>query len=239
MKRTGGWFIALEGGEGAGKSTQAENLLKRLLEIGVPAISVHEPGTTPLGLHLRTYLKGKQRIDTGAELLLFGASRSQLMTEVIQPNLKRGISVIADRFAASSIAYQGHGRGIAVDRVQAINDFATGGVYPDLNILLDLPPEAGLARTRGETQLQENTADNRRFEDQPMEFHRRVRQGFLLQVSAELERWTMIDARMEPEQVHEAIWEKVRDMMGIKPRRSWEIKPGRKTISKEGEQSSS
>ena len=147
--RSGGWFIALEGGEGTGKSTQAETLLKRLLEGGVPAISVHEPGTTPLGLHLRTYLKGKQRIDAGAELLLFGASRSQLMTEVIQPNLKRGIFVIADRFAASSIAYQGHGRGIAVDRVQAINDFATGGAYPDLNILLDLPPEAGLARSRG------------------------------------------------------------------------------------------
>ena len=150
MKRSEGWFMALEGGEGAGKSTQVEILLKRLLESGVPAISVHEPGTTPLGLHLRTYLKGKQRIDAGAELLLFGASRAQLMTEVIQPSLKRGISVLADRFAASSIAYQGHGRGIAVDRVQAINDFATGGVYADLNILLDLPPEAGLARTRGE-----------------------------------------------------------------------------------------
>ena len=213
MKRSKGWFIALEGGEGAGKSTQVETLLKRLLKGGIPAISVHEPGTTPLGLHLRTYLKEKQRIDTGAELLLFGASRSQLMTEVIQPNLKRGISVIADRFAASSIAYQGHGRGIAVDRVQAINDFATGGAYPDLNILLDLPPEAGLARSRGGTQLQEDAADNRRFEDQPMEFHRRVRQGFLLQAGAEPERWTVIDARMKPERIHEAIWEKVRDVM--------------------------
>ena len=214
MKKNGGWFIALEGGEGAGKSTQAEILLKRLLESGVPAISVHEPGTTPLGLHLRTYLKGKQRIDTGAELLLFGASRAQLMTEVIQPNLKMGISVIADRFAASSIAYQGHGRGIAMDRVRTINDYATGGVYPDLNILLDLPPEAGLARTRGDADLQENAADNRRFEDQPMEFHRRVRQGFLLQAGAEPERWTVIDARMKPERVQEAIWKKVREVMG-------------------------
>ncbi len=205
MKKSEGWFIALEGGEGAGKSTQAETLLKRLLESGIPAISVHEPGTTPLGLHLRTYLKGKQRIDAGAELLLFGASRAQLMTEVIQPNLKLGISVIADRFAASSIAYQGHGRGIAVDRVRTINDYATGGVYPDLNILLDLPPEAGLARTGGGTRLQEEVVDNRRFEDQPMEFHRRVRQGFLLQAGAEPERWTVIDARMKPERVNEAI----------------------------------
>ena len=219
MKRSKGWFIALEGGEGAGNSTQMETLLKRLLKGGIPAISVHEPGTTPLGLHLRTYLKEKQRIDTGAELLLFGASRSQLMTEVIQPNLKRGISVIADRFAASSIAYQGHGRGIAVDRVQAINDFATGGVYPDLNILLDLPPEAGLARTMGETALQEGAADNRRFEDLPMEFHQRVRQAFLAQAEAEPERWTVIDAEMSPDQVHEAIWEKIREMIGVKPGR--------------------
>ena len=213
MKRSEGWFIALEGGEGAGKSTQAEALLKRLLESGVPAISVHEPGTTPLGLHLRTYLKGKQRIDAGAELLLFGASRAQLMTEVIQPNLKLGTSVIADRFAASSIAYQGHGRGIALDRVRAVNDYATGGTYPDLNILLDLPPEAGLARTKGETEPPEDAADNRRFEDQPMEFHRRVRQGFLVQAGAEPERWTVIDAKMTPERVHEAVWEKVWETM--------------------------
>ena len=217
MKKNRSWFIALEGGEGAGKSTQAELLVKLLVASGIPAISVHEPGTTPLGLHLRTYLKGMQRIDAEAELLLFCASRAQLMTEVIQPNLKRGISVIADRFAASSIAYQGHGRSIAVDRIRTINDFATGGMYPDLNILLDLPPEAGLARTKRETGLQEGAADNRRFEDQPMEFHQRVRQGFLLQAGAEPERWTMIDARMEQEQVREAIWEKVMEMMEIKP----------------------
>ena len=142
-------FIALEGGEGAGKSTQAQLLVTRLQQEGRHAILVHEPGTTPLGQHLREYLKSKQKISPEAELLLFEASRAQLMAEVIQPSLSHGISVIADRFAASSIAYQGYGRRIGGKKVRQFNDFATGGLYPDLNILLNLPPSAGLERTSG------------------------------------------------------------------------------------------
>ena len=133
-------FIALEGGEGAGKSTQAQLLVTRLQREGRHATLVHEPGTTPLGQHLREYLKSKQKIAPEAELLLFEASRAELMAEVIQPSLDHGISVIADRFAASSIAYQGYGRRIGGKKVRQFNDFATGGLYPDLNILLNLPP---------------------------------------------------------------------------------------------------
>ena len=215
-------FIALEGGEGAGKSTQAQLLLTRLQQEGRHATLVHEPGTTPLGQHLREYLKSKQKIATEAELLLFEASRAQLMAEVIQPSLSQGISVIADRFAASSIAYQGYGRRIGEKKVRQLNDFATGGLYPDLNILLDLPPSAGLGRTRGpqlalgyerQKNLRQDTEETRRFEDLPESFHRRAREGYLAQAAEDPERWTMIDGTMPMNQIHEAIWEKILEIM--------------------------
>ena len=215
-------FVALEGGEGAGKSTQAQLLVTRLQQEGRPALLVHEPGTTPLGQHLGEYLKSKQKIAPHAELLLFEASRAQLMAEVVQPSLDQGISVIADRFAASSIAYQGYGRRIGEKKVRELNDFATGGLYPDLNILLNLPPSAGLERTRGpqltlgyeqQENLRQDTEGPRRFEDLPDGFHQRVREGYLTQVAQDPEQWTMIDGTMPLDQIHEAIWEKILRMM--------------------------
>ena len=220
-------FTALEGGEGAGKSTQAQLLVTRLHREGRHATLVHEPGTTALGQHLREYLKSKQKIAPEAELLLFEASRAQLMAEVIQPSLDHGISVIADRFAASSIAYQGYGRRIGGNKVRKFNDFATGGLYPDLNILLDLPPSAGLGRTSGpqlalgyeqqEPPRQElprqDTEETRRFEDLPEGFHQRVREGYLAQATEDPEGWTMIDGTMSLDRVHEAIWEKVLEII--------------------------
>ena len=215
-------FIALEGGEGAGKSTQAQLLVTRIQQEGRHATLVHEPGTTPLGQHLREYLKSKQKIAPEAELLLFEASRAQLMAEVIQPSLSHGISVIADRFAASSIAYQGYGRRIGGKKVRQFNDFATGGLYPDLNILLNLPPSAGLERTSGpqlalgyeqQENLRQDTEGTRRFEELPDGFHQRVREGYLAQVAEDPERWTMIDGTMPLDQIHEAIWEKILEIM--------------------------
>ena len=130
-------FIALEGGEGAGKSTQARILTDRLQANGIPTIQIHEPGTTSLGLHLRAFLKGNHPINPEAEMLLFGASRAQLVDEIIQPKLEQGVTVIADRFEASGVAYQGHGRRMLLADVEMINAFATKGIHPDLNILLD------------------------------------------------------------------------------------------------------
>ena len=210
-----GQFIALEGGEGAGKSTQARMLLERLHREGRHAVLVHEPGATALGNHLREYLKSKQRIDPWAELLLFEASRAQLVAEIIRPGLESGITVVSDRFAASSIAYQGYGRRIGERDVRTLNDLATRGLHPDLNVLLDIEPGEGLGRTRpaqlvlGESEEKErrqDTDDTRRFEDQPMRFHQRVRQGYLAQVKADPGRWAVIDAAQSPEAVHEAIW---------------------------------
>ena len=174
-------FIALEGGEGAGKSTQARILTDRLQANGIPTIQIHEPGTTSLGLHLRAFLKGNHPINPEAEMLLFGASRAQLVDEIIQPKLEQGVTVIADRFEASGVAYQGHGRRMLLADVEMINAFATKGIHPDLNILLILEPKIGLARTKRlqpdaetkpeETGIRQDPAGTRRFEEQPIDFH--------------------------------------------------------------------
>ena len=127
-------FVAFEGGDGAGKTTQARMLTARLPEEGRTTILVREPGATPLGDHLREYLKSNRRISPRAELLLFEAARAQLVEEVIKPSMEQGASVVSDRFAASSIAYQGYGREVSLERVRQINDFATQSLYPHLNI---------------------------------------------------------------------------------------------------------
>ena len=184
-----GLLIALEGGEGSGKTTQAEILRDHLLEENIPTVLVHEPGTTSLGQHLRSYLKSKQPITKEAELLLFESSRAQLVTQEIRPALGAGYTVISDRFSASSTAYQGHGRGIPLQQVGALNEFATGGLEPDLNILLDIEPGTGLRRATPQMSLptggqeepggRQEEEGQRRFEDQPQGFHRRVREGYL------------------------------------------------------------
>ena len=139
-------FVSFEGGEGAGKTTQAERLYKRLQEVHVPSILVHEPGSTSLGWELREILKGRDSLSFNAEILLFAAARAQLVTEVIKPSLQDGFSVIADRYMDSTIAYQGYGRKIKLEAVRTLNSVATGGLEPDLTILLDLTPEEGLSR---------------------------------------------------------------------------------------------
>ena len=212
-------FIALEGGEGAGKSTQARILTDRLQANGIPTIQIHEPGTTSLGLHLRAFLKGNHPINPEAEMLLFGASRAQLVDEIIRPKLEQGVTIVADRFEASSIAYQGYGWRMVLANVEMINAFATKGIHPDLNILLDLDPKIGLARTKRlqldtetepeETGIRRDPAGTRRFEEQPIDFHQRVRAGYLAQVRTKPERWAVIDGTMRLELVHEAIWDRV------------------------------
>ena len=214
-------FISFEGGEGAGKTTQSRLLCRKLREAGQRAALVHEPGSTPLGEYLRSYLKSSEPLTAEAELLLFEAARVELVTRTIAPELLAGRHVIADRFEASTVAYQGYGRGLDLEVVERLNLFAARGRAPDITFLLDFDPAEGLRRV-GSRQLSLTLASERnsfgqgeapetqpRFEEEALEFHRRVRQGFLDQASNNPARWTIIDASMSTEQVAAQVWDRI------------------------------
>ena len=226
-----GLFIAFEGGEGAGKTTQAGILRKKLTGLSIPCELFREPGGTAIGEYLRTYLKSHRPLAPEAELLLFEAARAQLIIEEIQPALAEGRTVIADRFAASTVSYQGHGRGIDLGVVTALNGFATQGIRPDIVILLDVPPVTGLSRSLGGIQLpfamdwsadiSPNNArkiDDRRFEDLDLLFHEKVRQGFKAQAEVNSKQWVVIDAELSVESVEQLVWESVKDRLDSIPR---------------------
>ena len=214
-------FVSFEGGEGSGKSTQTRLLHDKLWDAGMRATLVHEPGTTPLGEYLRTYLKSSQPLTSEAELLLFEAARAELVNQRIEPSLADGFQVIADRFEASTVAYQGYGRRLDPEVIAYLNQFATGGRTPDLTFLLDLEPSEGLRRV-GSPQLslglevgvqaalpREDVEGQRRFEEEALGFHRRVRRGFLELAGADEERWVIIDATMPEEKIACQVWERV------------------------------
>ena len=171
-----------------------------------------------MGLHLREFLKGDHPLLPETELLLFAAGRAQLVEEIILPSLKQGTTVVADRFEASMMAYQGLGRGLVLKSVEYVNYIATSGLRPDLNIFLDLDPRTGLTRTKQEQQgtgtpAKDGPRNSGRFEEQPIAFHRKVRAGYLAQVRAEPNRWAVIDGATGPDEVHEAVWEKVLEVI--------------------------
>ncbi len=201
-------FITFEGGEGCGKSVQARALYNSLSRMAIPALLTHEPGGTPLGQKITYWVKWAQHIQLSpqTELLLFNASRSELVSKVIQPALKKGIVVICDRYADSTIAYQSYGRGIDLQTVKTINEAATCGLAPDLTLLLDISPEEGLARKQDRK--------NDRFEMENITFHRRVRQGYLKLAASEPNRWLVIDASQSKEKVRDIIWQRVSRVLG-------------------------
>jgi len=204
-------FITFEGGEGSGKSVQAKALCRRLARMNIPAILTHEPGVTLLGRKITRWLKwGKDMgISPRAELMLFNASRAQMVEEVIKPGLQNGRVVICDRYADSTTAYQSYGRGLDPEMVEAVNESALQGIKPGLTILLDLPVEAGLARKKGEKRD--------RFEQEAIAFHRRVRQGYLAMAEAEPKRWLVVDAAQSREKIAAIIWHKVSQLLSGKP----------------------
>ena len=203
-----GLFITFEGGEGCGKSTQANALYRNLRRKNLPAVLTHEPGGTTLGEQIGKMLKRKtENIHPQTELFLFAASRAQLVADVIQPALKEGGIVICDRFSHSTTAYQGYGRELDLATVQMVNNLATQDVKPNIVIFLNLSPEEGLAR-RGKL------LD--RFELQELSFHRRVRQGYLKMAAEEPDRWLVIDATLPRKKISEIIWEKVNHLLAEK-----------------------
>ena len=192
-------FITFEGGEGCGKSVQAKALHNRLCQEGVPAILTYEPGGTPLGDEICRLLKWNEDLDITplAELLLFNASRSQLVDKVIKPNLEEGKVVICDRFADSTSVYQGYGRGLDMEAIRTINNTATQGLHPNLTILLDLPVEAGFTRKSHSRQD--------RFENEDTTFHERVRQGYLEIARLHPNRVKILNGQESVEDIHLAI----------------------------------
>ena len=219
-----GLFIAFEGGEGAGKTTQSLLLAERLAERQTPHLLVREPGGTELGEYLREYLKSERPLSPEAELLLFEAARTELVTSQILPALAAGQVVIADRFFGSTIAYQGYGRGLDLQVIESLNGFAAGPAAPDLTILLDLSPEAGISRAMsfqtsfspdasgGLAPMQRN-AEGTRFEDLDLEFHNKAREGFRAQAEAHQDKWVVIDALGPIEDVQEEVWRLTRERL--------------------------
>ncbi len=192
-------FIVFEGGEGAGKSTQAKLLATAYERAGRDVVLTREPGATSLGATVRSLL-----LDPGsdvlprAEALLYAADRAQHVGAVIVPALRRGAVVISDRYVASSLAYQGAGRDLAPDDIARLSEFATDGVAADRTVLLDIAPELGLARARG-------ASDPDRLETEQIDFHRRVRAHFRQLATAGGDSWLVLDAALEPGQIHEQI----------------------------------
>ncbi len=210
-----GKFITLEGPEGSGKSTQVRTLIQRLAECGIKAICTREPGGTELGEAIRNILQHNQAGEAPyerAELLLFEASRNQLVEQVIRPNLEKGIWVICDRFMDSTTAYQGYGRGLPVEDVAAINRFAVNHIIPDLTLLLDLEVDAGFERIAQRQQARGESAD--RFEQEARSFHERVRAGYLKLSKEEPARFRIVNAAQDPETVSVHIWKAIEPLTG-------------------------
>ncbi|MHB9860047.1 dTMP kinase [Streptomyces sp. YIM S03343] len=191
---TGGFFIALEGGDGAGKSTQAGALAEWIRSKGHEVVLTHEPGATPVGKRLRSILLdvSSAGLSHRAEALLYAADRAEHVDTVVRPALERGAVVISDRYIDSSVAYQGAGRDLSPTEIARINRWATNGLVPHLTVLLDVSPEAARERF---------TEAPDRLESEPAEFHARVRSGFLTLAAADPGRYLVVDAGQEPEAV--------------------------------------
>ncbi len=196
-----GRFITFEGPEGGGKSTQVQALAEALRAEGRTVLVTREPGGTPLAEKIRGLLREElgDPPSPRSEALLFLAARAQVVAHVIRPALARGEWVLCDRFADSTFAYQGYGRGIAVDRLRQLNDFATEGLVPDLTLLLDVPPEVSRARLAARQAATATSAD--RIERAGAAFHARLRAGFLALARAEPARFAVIDASRPPAEV--------------------------------------
>jgi dTMP kinase len=205
-----GRFITFEGGEGAGKSSQTLLLAAALGRAGIPVRATREPGGSPAAETIRQILlKGeRERWDAVSEALLFAAARHDHVMQVIAPSLEEGEWVVSDRFCDSTLAYQGYGRGVALDQLAALQRFAIGDFAPDLTVILDLPVEIGLARAAARS-----AAD--RFERLDRDFHERLRLGFRQIAADHPRRCVLIDASGDRPGVQRAVLEAVEHRLGV------------------------
>ena len=204
-------FITFEGIEGCGKTTQAKILVRKLQSLNIPVKLTREPGGTRIGDHIRKILLHPDNTELTpiAELLLYEASRAQHVQEIILPNLQSGIHVICDRYGDASIAYQGVGRDLTIPLVRDANRLATGGLQPDLTILIDVDPEVGLSRARARNLRFDFAMKEGRFEEEDIIFHRKVREGYLRLAKEAPDRIRVINGNTSLETVRQQIEELV------------------------------
>jgi dTMP kinase len=199
-------FITFEGSEGSGKSTQADRLAARLQRCGVPYILTREPGGTPIGESIRELLQfapHNSNMTPETELLLFEASRSQVVREVIKPALERGVCMIADRFFDSTTVYQGAARKLDRETIERLNSFAVGDCVPDITFVLDIDAASAESRMRHAPRKTD------RMEQQPAEFYERVREAYRELATHERNRIVLINGSRDPDKIEREIWEKL------------------------------
>ena len=197
-----GVFIVLEGGDGSGKSTQATRLVARLQDAGREVVVTREPGGTDVGARIRALVRGGGTIDPATEALLIAADRAEHVASVIRPALERGAVVVSDRFVPSSLAYQGVARGLGVEEIARLSEWATGGLRPDLVVVLDVPAEEAVRRREGPQD---------RMEREPAEFRALVNKAY--RDLADQFGWSVVDGSAPVEVVAEQIWKAVRPLV--------------------------
>lgn len=204
-------FITLAGIEGAGKTTQTKNIAGFLDEIKQPYILTREPGGTDIGKKIRSILLDPDSagLSAKAELLLYAADRAHHIESVILPALRSGMYVVCDRFMDCTTAFQGYGRGIDLSLIERIHDLVLSGLKPDITFLLDIDPESGLERALSDIKSGERSEKESRFEQEALEFHKKVRKGYLSLAEKEPERFVIVDASMNADEIKEVIKNKI------------------------------
>ena len=197
-------FITLEGPDGSGKSTQASLLVTFLGENGYDVLHTREPGGTPIGDQIREVVHSlkNEEMHPHTEVLLYVASRAQLVAQVIRPALADGKLVVCDRYADSTLAYQGYGHGLDLTALRVLLNFATGGLTPDLTLYFDISAEEGLKRREQDAQ---SGGEYNRLDDHPLDFHRRVREGYMTLIKSAPDRWAVIDAAQSVADIHQQV----------------------------------